>query len=183
MRIISSASPLAGAVDDGAANRVTEQGETQVCRCRIVGQIELFATHGVYGHVVAVHAVSDGRGCTNVSLEAASFAKVMALPSDSPGLSPPAPAGRSVIVAGRLATAQCQKPGAVGASASYTVTAKLRVSSGMPDQLNCGEISEPPVPMMPRPTSSLRDGSPSVIDSDFSVKVGSCGRASYGEFT
>ena len=62
---------------------------------------------------------------------------------------PPAPLGSSVTVAGRLATAQCQKPDAVGASGSNTVTAKLRVASGNPDQLNCGDTSSPPAPMMP----------------------------------
>ena len=40
--------------------------------------------------------------------------------SASPGSSEPSPtpAGSSVTVAGRLATAQCQKPDAVGASGS-----------------------------------------------------------------
>src|SRR6476469_10785209 len=91
-----------------------------------------------------------------------SFAKVIAPPGNS--LPSPAFAGNSVTVAGRLATAQCQKPDAVGASGSYTVTAKLWVSSGNPDHDSCGETSEPPAPMMPL-TWSLANGSPSVTDS------------------
>ena len=82
-----------------------------------------------------------------------------------------------MTVAGRLNTAQCQKPEAVGASGSYTVTAKLRVSSGKPDQLNWGEMSEPPAPMMPL-TWSLASGWPSSNDSDVTVNVGNSGRKS-----
>ena len=77
----------------------------------------------------------------------ASLVSVTAPPGSSPPS--PAPAGSSVTVAGRSATAQCQKPDAVGASGSYTVTAKLLVSAGNPDQLSCGEVSEPPAPMIP----------------------------------
>ena len=92
----------------------------------------------------------------------------------------PTPAGSSVTVAGRLATAQCQKPDAVGASGSYTVTAKLRVSSGNPDQLSCGETSSPPAPMMPL-TWSLASGWPSVTDSDGQrERRAASGRKSYG---
>src|SRR4029077_20806660 len=108
-------------------------------------------------------------------LRPASLAKVTASPGNP--LPSPTPAGRSVTVAGRFATAQCQKPDAVGASGSYTVTAKLRVSSGKPDQESCGETSEPPAPMMPL-TWSFGRGRPSVIDSDVSVNVASFGRNS-----
>jgi hypothetical protein len=45
----------------------------------------------------------------------------------------------SVTVAGMFATAQCQNPLGVGASASYVVTTKLLVPSGKPDQNSCGE--------------------------------------------
>src|SRR4051812_2278912 len=107
----------------------------------------------------------------------ASLVKVTAPPGNS--LPSPAPAGRSVTVAGRLATAQCQKPDPVGASGSYTVTAKLCVSSGNPDQLSCGETSSPPAPMMPL-TWSLASGWPSVTDSDVNVNDGNFGRNSYG---
>src|SRR3954453_13505825 len=103
----------------------------------------------------------------------ASLVKVTAPPGNS--LPSPAPAGKSVTVAGRLATAQCQKPDAVGASGSYTVTAKLFVSSGKPDQLNRGETPSPPAPKMPL-TWSFAQAPPSVNDSDVSVKVGSSGR-------
>src|SRR5882757_5158427 len=109
----------------------------------------------------------------------ASFLKVIASPGNPLLLPSPTPAGRSVTVAGRLATAQCQNPDAVGASGSYIVTAKLRVVSGNPDQLSCGETSEPPAPMMPL-TWSLASGWPSVTDSEVSVNVGSLGRSSYG---
>ena len=79
----------------------------------------------------------------------ASLAKVIASPGNPLLLPSPTPAGRSVTVAGRLATAQCQNPEAVGASGSYMVTAKLRVSSGKPDQHSWGETSDPPAPMIP----------------------------------
>src|SRR3979411_1214670 len=107
----------------------------------------------------------------------ASLTKVTARPGNA--LPSPLPAGSSVQVAGRLATAQCQKPDTVGASGSYTVRAKLRVSSGKPDQLSCGEMSDPPAPMMPL-TWSLASGCPSVTDSDVRVNEGSFGRNSYG---
>ena len=48
-----------------------------------------------------------------------------------------------------FATAQCQKPLAVGASGSNTVTAKLLVPSGKPDHDSCGERSSPPAPITP----------------------------------
>src|SRR4029077_9659740 len=107
----------------------------------------------------------------------ASFAKVIASPGNPLLLPSPTPAGRSVTVAGRLATAQCQKPDAVGASGSYMVTAKLRVSSGNPDQDSCGETSAPPAPMMPL-TWSLASGWPSLTDLDVNVNDGSFGRNS-----
>ena len=107
----------------------------------------------------------------------ASFTSVTASPGSM--LPSPIPAGRSVTVAGRLATAQCQKPDAVGASGSYMVTAKLRVSSGNPDQLSCGETSSPPAPMIPL-TWAFASGWPSVIDSEVSVNPGSSGRKEYG---
>src|SRR5262245_32125490 len=110
-------------------------------------------------------------------LRPASFRRIKASPGNP--LPSPTPAGRSVTVAGRLATAQCQKPDAVGASGSYMVTAKLWVSSGKPDQLSCGDVSDPPAPMMPL-TWSLPNGWPSVIDSEVSVNDGSFGRKSYG---
>src|SRR3954463_3481570 len=92
----------------------------------------------------------------------ASLVKVTAPPGNS--VPSPAPAGRSVTVAGRVATAQCQKPDPVGASGSYPVTANLCVSSGTPDQLSCGDPSPPPAPIMPL-TWSLDHASPSVNDS------------------
>src|ERR1700754_3159821 len=110
-------------------------------------------------------------------LRPASLRKVSAPPGNS--LPSPAPAGNSVTLTGRLATAQCQKPEAVGASGSYTVTAKLRVSSGKPDQDSCGEVSDPPAPMMPL-TWSLPQTCPSVNVSEVRVNVGRSGRKSYG---
>src|SRR3978361_565883 len=112
-------------------------------------------------------------------LRPASLANVIASPGKPLWLPSPTPSGRSVTVAGRLATAQCQNPDPVGASGSYIVTAKLRVVSGNPDQLSCGETSEPPAPMMPL-TWSLESGWPSVTDAEVKVKPGSLGRLSYG---
>src|SRR3954471_14551136 len=82
-------------------------------------------------------------------LRPASLAKVSASPGNPLLLPSPTPAGRSVTVGGRLARAEFQKPDAAGASGSYAVTAKLRVSSGKPDQEGWGETSEPPAPMIP----------------------------------
>src|ERR1700740_3373114 len=96
----------------------------------------------------------------------ASFTKVTALPGNT--FPSPTPEGSSVHVAGRLATAQCQNPDAVGAAGSQTVTAKLRVSSGKPDQLKCGDTSSPPAPMMPLTWAIFR-GSPSVTSVEVSV--------------
>src|ERR1700755_1007615 len=93
----------------------------------------------------------------------ASLAKVIALPGNT--LPSPTPAGRSVTVAGRLATAQCQKPDAVGASGSYTVTAKLFVPSGNPEQDSCGLTSSPPAPVLPL-TCGFDSACPSAKDAD-----------------
>src|ERR1700760_409577 len=116
-----------------------------------------------------------GGAAPSKRLRPASYAKITASPGNP--LPSPAPAGRSVTVAGRLAIAQCQKLDTVGASGSYMVTAKLCVSSGNPDQESCGETSEPPAPMMPL-TWSLASGCPSVTDSDVRVNDGSFGRNS-----
>src|SRR3954449_2750512 len=99
-------------------------------------------------------------------------------PSGSCGLSlSPVPAGSSVTDAGMFATAQCQKPLAVGASGSNTVTAKLLVPSGNPDQDSCGERPSPPAPMPPL-TCGMGRTSPSDTSLLVTVKVGSCGRNS-----
>ena len=91
----------------------------------------------------------------------------------------PAPLGSSVTDAGMLATAQCQNPLAVGASGSYTVTAKLLVPSGNPDHDSCGERSSPPAPMTPL-TCGVASVSPSAQSVLVTVKEGTCGRKSYG---
>src|SRR5829696_3051859 len=78
-----------------------------------------------------------------------------------------------------LATAQCQKPLAVGASGSYTVTAKLCVPSGKPDQDSCGERSSPPAPITPL-TCGWGRTAPSVTSVLVTVNEGTCGRKSYG---
>jgi hypothetical protein len=78
-----------------------------------------------------------------------------------------------------FATAQCQKPLAVGASGSYTVTAKLRVPSGKPDQDSCGERSSPPAPIIPL-TCGIGSVSPSVHSVLVTEKLGTWGRKSYG---
>jgi hypothetical protein len=59
------------------------------------------------------------------------------------------------------------------------VTAKLRVSSGKPDQLNCGDTSSPPAPSKPL-TCGFDSGWPSVTDVLVKVNPGSSGRKSYG---
>src|SRR3954452_17945457 len=91
----------------------------------------------------------------------------------------PAPLGSSVTEAGMLATTQCQKPLVVGESGSYTVTAKLLVSAGQPDQDSCAERSSPPAPMTPL-TCGGAGGAPSVTSLLVTVKVGTGGRKSYG---
>src|SRR5699024_6652358 len=61
-----------------------------------------------------------------------------------------APAGSSVVSAGRFVTVQCQKPEPVGASGSKHVTANACVPSGNPDHDSCGETSSPPgTPIFP----------------------------------
>src|SRR3954447_13568877 len=91
----------------------------------------------------------------------------------------PAPLGSSVTEAGMFATTQCQKPDAVGASGSYTVTAKLWVPSGKPDQDSCGERSSPPAPITPL-TCGWASGCPSEQSVLVTVKPGTWGRKSYG---
>src|SRR3954463_16472724 len=58
----------------------------------------------------------------------------------------PASGFSSVTVAGMLMTDQCHQPEPVGASGSYTVTAKLLVSFGAPLHLSAGDLFSPPQP-------------------------------------
>src|SRR5438105_7956943 len=58
----------------------------------------------------------------------------------------PALGASSVTLAGMLMTNQCQKPEPVGASGSYTVTAKLLVSFGAPLHLSAGDLFSPEQP-------------------------------------
>ena len=76
-----------------------------------------------------------------------------------------------------LATAQCQKPLAVGASGSNTVTAKLFVPSGNPDHDSWGERSSPPAPITPL-TWGMGSVSPSEQSLLATVKLGTWGRKS-----
>src|SRR6478735_2906288 len=55
----------------------------------------------------------------------------------------PASGFSSVTLAGMLMTDQCHQPEPVGASGSYTVTAKLLVSLGAPLQLRTGDLFSP----------------------------------------
>ena len=76
-----------------------------------------------------------------------------------------------------LATAQCQKPLAVGASGSNTVTAKLLVPSGKPDQDSWGERSSPPAPITPLTCGCAR-AAPSDTSLLVTEKLGTEGRKS-----
>ena len=101
-----------------------------------------------------------------------------------PGSADPSPAaaGSEVIEAGRFATAQCQKPEPVGASGSKTVTAKLFVSTGKPDQESWGETSSPPgTPNAPEYCGGAQR-CPSAIVSLVTVKSGTSGRRANGSF-
>src|SRR5271165_7085584 len=66
----------------------------------------------------------------------------MTAPSGNP-VPFPTPLGSDVTLAGMLATHQCQKPLPVGASGSKTLTAKLFVPFGAPDQDSAGETFLP----------------------------------------
>ena len=94
-------------------------------------------------------------------------------------MSSPAPAGSSVTFAGMSTTAQCQNPHPVGASGSYTVTAKLFVPSGNPLHRRCGDTSSPPAPKIPL-TCGVESFSPSAMSSLSTWKLGTSGRSSYG---
>ncbi|MNN76708.1 hypothetical protein D3C81_1931110 [compost metagenome] len=63
----------------------------------------------------------------------------------------PALAGSSLTEAGRSITYQCQKPEPVGASGSYTFTAKPFVPSGAPLQRSTGDWFRP---LQPKPSNS-----------------------------
>src|SRR5829696_3648949 len=58
----------------------------------------------------------------------------------------PASGLNSVTLAGMLITDQCHQPEPVGASGSYTVTAKLLVSLGAPLHCNAGDLFSPEQP-------------------------------------
>src|SRR5574344_2664346 len=65
--------------------------------------------------------------------------------------SAPSLARSSVMRAGRSTTGQCHQPEPLGASGSYTVTAKLCVPSGAPLQRSTGEALRP---VQPKPLNS-----------------------------
>src|SRR5687767_619895 len=58
----------------------------------------------------------------------------------------PASGFSSITVAGMLITDQCHQPEPVGASGSYTVTAKLLVSLGAPLHFRAGDLFSPEHP-------------------------------------
>jgi hypothetical protein len=58
----------------------------------------------------------------------------------------PASGGSSVTLGGMLTTDQCHQPEPVGASGSYTVTAKLFVFLGAPLHLRAGDLFSPEQP-------------------------------------
>src|SRR6476659_2571517 len=63
----------------------------------------------------------------------------------------PAPAGSEVVSGGILKITQCHHPLPVGASGSYTVTAKLFVPFGARSQRSSGEVF---VPLQPKPLNT-----------------------------
>ncbi len=75
------------------------------------------------------------------------------------------------------ATAQCQKPDAVGASGSYTVTANDFVPSGNPLHSSCGDTSSPPAPKIPL-TCGVGSSCPSVTSVLVTVNDGTAGSSS-----
>src|SRR6187551_3015447 len=60
----------------------------------------------------------------------------------------PASGFNSVASAGMLITDQCHQPEPVGASGSYTVTAKLLVSLGAPLHFKAGDLFSPEQPKL-----------------------------------
>src|SRR5688572_23090137 len=74
------------------------------------------------------------------------------LPCGAPPLSGlPAPAGSDAVSAGILKITQCHQPLPVGASGSYTVTAKLFVPFGAWSHRNSGEVL---LPLQPNPLNT-----------------------------
>src|SRR3954470_7174830 len=67
----------------------------------------------------------------------------------------PASGLSSVVLAGMLMTDQCHQPEPVGASGSYTVTAKLLVPLGAPFHASAGDLFSP---AQPKPLNSKRWG-------------------------
>src|SRR5512145_334215 len=67
----------------------------------------------------------------------------------------PASGLSSMTVAGMLITDQCHQPEPVGASGSYTVTAKLLVPLGAPLHRSTGDLFSP---AQPKPLNSKRCG-------------------------
>src|SRR5512140_337058 len=63
----------------------------------------------------------------------------------------PASDGSSLTLAGMSITNQCHQPEPVGASGSYTVTAKLFASFGAPLQRSVGDLLSP---VQPKPLNS-----------------------------
>ena len=109
---------VVGAHQDGPAERVHEQVEAEVGGAGVRRHLELLGVDGVHDEVVAVRAVPAGGAAPTNPAKPPSLRSCTA-PSGSDGASSsPAPAGSSVTDAGMLATAQCQKPLAVGASGS-----------------------------------------------------------------
>ena len=110
---------LVGRHQGGAAQRVEEEVEAQDGGRRVRVDVEGLGVDGVDDDEVAVRAVAGRGSRADVPGEPAVVAQLDCAVRAAAGRPcRPAPLGSSVTEAGMFATAQCQKPLAVGASGS-----------------------------------------------------------------
>ena len=112
-------------------------------------QVELLHVDGVHDDEVPVRAVPGRRGGADEALQACVVGQGDRVAGKSAAAAVADTGGQVGHRRGQVGHRPVPEPDPVGASGSYIVTAKLRVVSGNPDQLSCGETSEPPAPMMP----------------------------------
>ncbi len=103
-------------MNHGSRDRVLKEVEAQERRAGILRQVELVDVDRVHGDEVVVRPVAPRRRRADV----ATLARVVDQRESVAGqIAAVTYAGRQFVTeAGRLATAQCQKPDAVGASGS-----------------------------------------------------------------
>ena len=128
---------------------MAEQVEHQERRRRRRAYSDRLDVNGVHRDAVMVPAMARGRRRAEVALNARVVRELESTGGKAGARVVAGTCGERRRAKRDVRYSPCQNPLAVGASASKTLTTKLLVSSGNPDQDNCGDVSVPPAPKIP----------------------------------